>query len=342
MSRCVRSGNLQALVFVCALGVAGVLFVACGSAATLEEEVSTGASLLTATTVEPTVSSTSSSPGSAVEQAADGSATPTIDDLADLAAATVEKPLMSFELVVTRSFPGSEHPVVTTRTGSFDDETFFGVGTLTNFSEDPSIEGFSGDIFEFRLVDETLWFLNPLAQPPQWSGFDINDFAEMAGAQGPEELLANVDADSYLGGLFDYSMVIDSIEPHPQGTSWNVVVDASALVPMTSGAAALGRLTEAGALNSELTSKVEILQSEDGDITGFNADMNDWWLETLTAQLELEGLDASTLLEDEQTTMTIQFLMEPFEQSLVVTAPCIEPELAVDGDLTAEICDAQE
>ncbi len=239
-------------------------------------------------------------------------------------------PRMSFTLDVTTSMPGIDGPIVARRTGSFDDETFAGVGTRSFITDDESLAALWGEeAFEFVVTDQTLWAKNPLAVPPEWAGFDLAEIGKIAGGNP----LGSVDVDAYLSLILDAStQVIHVTEDLGAGRIWTIGVRSDDLVHLVAAAGPASRLTEVGAAESNLTTELQIQVSHEGRITGIRGQLNDWW----TNALKRLGNVPPGLVLDETLLMDLQLV--PFEQALQPEPPCQNPSSDVEDGLDVLIC----
>ncbi len=237
---------------------------------------------------------------------------------------------MSFTLDVTTSMPGIDGPIVARRTGSFDDETFAGVGTRSFITDDESLAALWGEeAFEFVVTDQTLWAKNPLAVPPEWAGFDLAEIGKIAGGNP----LGSVDVDAYLSLILDAStQVIHVTEDLGAGRIWTIGVRSDDLVHLVAAAGPASRLTEVGAAESNLTTELQIQVSHEGRITGIRGQLNDWW----TNALKSLGNVPPGLVLDETLLMDLQLV--PFEQALQPEPPCQNPSSDVEDGLDVLIC----
>lgn len=234
---------------------------------------------------------------------------------------------MSFELDVTTTLPGTDAPVLARRTGSFDDDSFSGVGTRSFETGDAQLQELTGvEPAEFRFIGETFWMYNPLSEPPGWAGFDVLELAEFAGG----DPLGSVDGDAHLGILFSATVEVLQIEQQTDGSiNWLLRVRADELVPIVAAAGPASRMMGLGAADSGLEVSVELVQAAEGYFSGFRFDMSEWW----TNAVSLAGLSEG----DE--SMTVEFRLDPFETPLSLDPPCESPETQPDDDgLTVLVC----
>lgn len=287
----------------------------------------------TTSTATPDVSTSESSSTSAAPSPSDTTSSsppadlPTIEELWAFAEETVALPRMSFELDVTSTLPGTDAPVLARRTGSFDDDSFSGVGTRSFETSEAQLRELWGDEpFEFRFIGETFWMYNPLSDPPGWGGFDVVEFAEFAGG----DPLGSVDGDAYLGLLVSATVEVLDVEQQADGSmNWLLRVRADDLVPMVAAGGPASRLIGLGAADSGLEVSVELVQAPEGYFSGFRFDMSEWWANALSLAGPSEG--------DE--SMTVEFRLDPFDVPLSLEAPCESPATRIDDDgLTVLVC----
>lgn len=255
---------------------------------------------------------------------------PTLQDLEDLIDTTVSAPRMSFTLAVTMSMPGSSSPIVAHRTGSFDDSTFAGVGTRSFGTDDEALAELWGEEpFEFIVTDEVLWMYNPLAEPPEWAGFDLFEFAQFAGG----DPLGSVDVDGYLSVIVGAATeIVEVLGDAGSGRTWVVRVRSDELVPLVAAAGPASRLVETGAAESGIMAELQIQQSPEGYVAAIRGDLSTWWTNALMTVDDLQGL-----VGDETMEMDLQ--LEPFAPALQPDAPCLDPASEIDEGLTVLSCE---
>ncbi len=253
-----------------------------------------------------------------------------MEDLWSVVDRTIALPRMSFVLDVTMTLPGSASPVVARRTGSFDDETFRGVGTRSFHTDDPGLaDVFGAEPFEFRFIGETLWMYNPVSDPAAWGGFDVFEFAEHAGGNP----LGSMDGDLIVEQVAAATTEVLGVDKQADGSAvWLLTVRADDLVPVVAAAGPASRLIDAGAGQSGLVVELQMYQSSDGHFEGFTAQLDDWWSRALAL-----GIDSA---ESDQS-MSVEFRSEVFSAPLVPEPPCTNTVTTIDDTgHSALICDS--
>lgn len=326
MKRNPASAQLSAALrnVVCGLTLA-VLALGCGSD-----------SSSTSVQSQPTVPRSAGAPQATSATGADVSippdprdTAPSLDELGALVHRTVALPRLSFVQEVTQALVLNDSlPVLTRMTGSFDDDTFSGIGSRV-FEETgtQANDELEGRAFEFRLVDETFWFYTPLGGAPGWAGFDLVDYAEFAGGSP----LGTMDGDLGLEVLLEATIAIQEVRDTDAGSEWILVVRADDLAPLVSGGGAAARLAGRGATDSGLNAKVRLSESTDGYISGWEADLSEWWTNALSLVDEVPG---------GKYGMNVEFDFEIFDDSLVAEAPCSDPTEGTEDGIAALLCDA--
>ncbi len=254
----------------------------------------------------------------------------TLEELWLVVDRTIALPRMSFVLDVTMTLPGSVSPVVARRTGGFDDETFSGAGTRSFHTDDPVLADVVGaEPFEFRFIGETLWMYNPLSDPAAWRGFDVFEFAELAGGNP----LGSVDGDLFVGQVAAATTEVLGVDKQTDGSAvWLLTVRADDLVPVVAAAGPASRLIDAGAGQSGLVVELQMYQSSEGHFEGFTAQLDDWWSRAIAL-----GIDSA---ESDQS-MSVEFRSEVFSAPLVPEPPCTNTVTTIDDTgFSALICDS--
>ena len=273
--------------------------------------------------VNPTTAST----GTSIDQRPSSA---TLDDLSVVVTKTIDLPRMSFELDVSQSLPGSDSPVVSRRSGSFDDDTFSGTGTRSFETDDQAIsEAVGTEPFRFIVTDSVLWLFNPIDETPSWFGFDLVEFGEQAGG----DPLSSVDVDYSLQLIFESTNRVTQMEELESGEQvWILEVRADELVPLLLAGGPASRLTEMGAADSGLLVEVQMNLDVDGYITRLSGEMDQWWTNAIVVGGLGNGAQA----------MSFQIRLEQFSESLHPQPPCTEPRTEDDeaGNETL-VCPAQ-
>lgn len=244
--------------------------------------------------------------------------------------ATIALQRVSFTLDVTSTLPGSSSPAMNNSTGSFDDTTFAGVGTRSFSSEDPAIAANLGDDpFEFIVVDNIFWMLNPLGDPPAWAGFDLVEFGNAAGGSP----LASVDVDGYLGVIAaSTTEVVDAVERPGGGTTWIVSVRADDLLPVVSAGGAASRLAEMGAADSGLTAQLQLEANQDGHVVSITGDLDEWWSNAVSL------LPGAKVAPSSDYTLHLDLELSQFEDPLNPEPPCDDPSQRLEEGQTIYVC----
>jgi hypothetical protein len=219
---------------------------------------------------------------------------------------------------------------VASRSGSFDDITSTGTGTRSFQSDDPALASLWGeDPFEFIVVNETFWMLNPLAEPPNWAGFDLLELGKATGG----DPLGSVDADGYLSLIAGATTeVVDVREGSAGASTWVLLARADDLVPLVAAGGPAARLVELGAADNGLIVELRLEQDPDGFISSVSGSMNEWWANALSLMAEVDGTPGGD-------TMQLDLRLERFESALQPRPPCADPSAGVDSGLAVLVCD---
>ncbi len=234
---------------------------------------------------------------------------------------------MSFELDVTLTLPGATAPVTDRRSGRFDDDTFSGTGTRVFETSDAELRDlWGGEPFEFRFLDQTLWLYNPISEPPSWGGFDFYEFAEASGGNP----LSTVDGDAYVDLIVAATTDVFGVESRADGgRTWSLHVAADDLVPVAVAGGPASRLVDLGAAETGFIAAAELEENAEGHLTRVWIDLSEWW----SNAIELAGGGG------DEESMIVELRLEPFDQPLLVEAPCATPSETVDSGLTMLVCD---
>jgi hypothetical protein len=266
---------------------------------------------------------------------------PTLSDLSAVIAATVERPRSSFNSEVTMTLPPSDLDIVVKRTGQFDDLDFVGVGTRSFETEQPDLRELWGeDPFEFRFLDDVLWMLNPLGEPPSWSGFDWLEFGDFAGGNP----LGSIDGDLYLWLIESATTAVLSASPQSDGSEiWTIELRADDLVPLVAAGGPAENLLELGAGESGLRVTGQLTVVSDRLVSALSVSLNDWW--SRAQRLYAESLPTGSLSREleleyfrEDEHMQLEFRVESFDAPLAVTAPCEDATTRREGGLSVMFC----
>lgn len=280
----------------------------------------------------PSVSSPSLKPDStsAEDETGPRPSLPPTQTVIDSIDATIALQRMSFALDVTSTLPDSSSPAMNSATGSFDDTTLGGIGTRSFHSDDPAIAANWGENpFEFVVVDNILWMLNPLGDPPAWAGFDLVEFGNAAGGNP----LASVDVDGYLGVIAEATTeVVDAVERPGGGTTWIVSVRADDLLPVVSAGGAASRLAEMGAADSGLTAQLQLEANQDGHIVSITGDLDEWWSNAVSL------LPGAKEAPNSDYTLRLDLKLSQFEVPLNPEPPCDDPSQSLQEGQTVYIC----
>lgn len=252
---------------------------------------------------------------------------PTRHDLWWVVEDTIALPRMSFELDVTSSLPGLTSPIVARRTGSFDDETFGGIGTRSFESDSAGLESTTELSFEFRLVGDVFWNKVTDGIDEDWGGFDLAEYSKLLGG----DATGSVDGDVLLAAMVTAAEEVVEYTVWDDGVAeWVVLVRADELVNVVTAAGPASRLIDAGAGSSGIISEMNVLQSPEGYITAVSIDLDEWW--TFALGLVDVGFETG------DQTMRAEFLMYTFEDPLYPEAPCDDPVATLDDGLTLWKC----
>ncbi len=307
-----RRGVAFVVIVACALAAGG-----CGGGGGGGDESSPATTLavpestiaMTASTM-PAPASTRCSGGA--EQGDD------VSELQRLVDETVSRRSARFEaeIVVDIVVGGVEATFRLLRAGSFDDESLEGVGTV-RFDAEPAearaaLGGFA-DGFEFRLVDRTWWFFNPVPAEPGWLGVDVLEYAEAVGG----DPLLNMDGDAWILVVSELAETVAQVTFDDQtcASTWLLDVDGDALAPLVLTSAQLGRLVDQ-VPNTGRSARVEVGVNDEGMVSTMRIDMVDWAAAADGPVQELGGGIVG---------MTIRFGMGEFELPVEVVAPCDDP-----------------
>ncbi len=299
--------KISSYLYHVALVATVTLLAACGGSS----DEATDLAATTLTTASPT--NTAPAPTTS-DPSVSTSPTESLDALVSLVNNTIALPRMSYENEVISILPGLADPVVSTRTGSFDDDTFSGVGTWALESDDPAVaEGFPPAAIEYRVVDEMYWYWTPYGEPPVWTGYGIVEFAETSGGNP----LGSVDGDGYLDLLVSSAVEVLDVEENADGSAtWKLSARADDLVPIIASGGAAGRLIEAGAGESGILVEIELDQDTDGFVSGFRITLDEWWRNAVATIAVGSTRDLS---------MTLDFSIESFDDPLNIDSPCDNP-----------------
>lgn len=260
-----------------------------------------------------------------------GTADGDLSVLRDRIAETTARRTAGFELVVHQTLPVPKPNIVlTTRTGAFDDHLSIGQGSMLFESDSVEIaEQLGGELFEFRLIDDTYWFLNPLTDPPGWAGFNVVEFADAMGG----DPTVSMDGDLYILAIADAIVDVTGYEQRADDSErWLVMVMADDLLPLMTTGGAQQRLLAGGFDSTGMATEAEILVDANGMVTGFYAELDEWWQQVVTS---LVPEPASAV------TMYTRLKLGDFDSPVAVEVPCTNPsELTEPGFPDGLTCDA--
>jgi hypothetical protein len=236
-----------------------------------------------------------------------------------------------FALDVTQELPvPGPNGVTTTRTGAFDDDLLMGQGSLRFAAESVEVAELLGaGLFEYRLINDTYWFLNPLADPPSWGGYDVIEFANTV--DGDPTL--SMDGDLYILVVADAIIELTGYEQDADGSErWSVMIRADDLLPLVTTGGVQQRLLAGGFGSTGIAAAAEIFVDANGMVTGFETELDEWWQQAVTSLIPEPALEV---------TMRVRFELSDFDAPIEVVTPCSNPtEFKEPGFLDGLICDA--
>ncbi len=244
---------------------------------------------------------------------------------------TVARRTASYELKITQTLPVSgENGATTSRTGSFDDSTLTGRGTLRFAAESDEIARLLGEgEFEFRLVDDTYWLFNPIAEPSGWVGFDVFEYASAVGG----DPTLSMDGDLFILVVGDALIEVVERELLSDGSvSWTVRIRADDLLPLVTTGGVQQRLSAAGFEGSTQIDSIAVVTVDPEDmVIAVDMDLDEWWDQVMATVLPEGPIDA---------TMRVEFTLGMFDQSVEVLDPCPDPvEFSNPGAPDGLTCD---
>lgn len=282
---------------------------------------------VSATTTTTVVIDSGSAPPTSESLTADAD----LNVLQDRIAETTARRSAVFGLDVHQTLPvPGPNKALTTRTGAFDDRLLIGHGSVRFETESFELaEQLGAGLFEFRLIDDTYWFLNPLADPPGWGGFNVVEFADAVGG----DPTVSMDGDLFILTVADAIIDVTGYELRADGSErWLVMVKADNLLPLVITGGVHQRLLAGGFDSTGITTEAEILVDANGMVTGFYAVLDEWWQQVVT-----------WLVPDPASTVTMhaRFKLGDFDSPVEVAIPCTNPsELKEPGFPDGLTCDA--
>lgn len=234
---------------------------------------------------------------------------------------TVARRSATFELVITQTLPVPEPNLVTTRrNGRFDDSLWQGDGTMRFESANPELSQLVGGegVFEFRIVDDTFWFLNPVAEPPGWLGHDVFEYLDATNA----DPTVNVDGDGFLFVVSDAIRRVTDRIPSTDGSEiWLVEVAIDAMAPTLTTGGVQRRLAAAGFDSTGLVTTAEIIVDANGMVVGLEASTDEWWQQAVMTMLPDAPADGE---------MRVSFALEASDEAVEVVSPCDQPDAVTE------------
>ena len=175
---------------------------------------------------------------------------PSVADFRSAADAAVAEIGASFVLETTQTIPGLI-TAATIRSGEYDDAVGIGVSTVEfriddtfgNDLENPNLQAFLGEPFEFRLMADTMWILASGGSESIWTGWEIDVLAARLG-DDPSD---NVNGDVFILQLAAATTrIINWLELDDGASVWVIELDADDLLPVVVTPGVQQRIAAAG------------------------------------------------------------------------------------------------